>query len=208
MPYTELMHFNILGAKWGRRRFQYPDGSLTPAGRKRYGVGPPRESTKVTETERRRYNVGDSFSENKPQPKKLTRDEMNEYIRERNTEKTYEKLKKEERGPSTFEFTKSFLDDAAKTAEWAKKWNSQYIKNNTLKKRLDLTGFTDQELRTRINRELLERQYNDLFSKSEVKVAKGQKVINTILDYAGPVLSTSSSIASLAILIQKVMRKE
>lgn len=28
--------------KWGIRRFQNPDGSLTEAGRKRYGVGPPR----------------------------------------------------------------------------------------------------------------------------------------------------------------------
>ena len=35
----ELSHHGILGQKHGIRRFQYSDGSLTPAGRLRYGVG-------------------------------------------------------------------------------------------------------------------------------------------------------------------------
>lgn len=34
-PY--LSHSGILGMKWGRRRFQNEDGSLTPEGRIRYG---------------------------------------------------------------------------------------------------------------------------------------------------------------------------
>ena len=32
----ELYHFGIKGQRWGIRRFQNDDGSLTPAGRKRY----------------------------------------------------------------------------------------------------------------------------------------------------------------------------
>ena len=34
-----LYHSGIKGMKWGRRRYQNEDGSLTEAGRKRYGVG-------------------------------------------------------------------------------------------------------------------------------------------------------------------------
>lgn len=40
-PYME--HSGIKGMHWGIRRYQNPDGSLTPAGRSRYGVGPARK---------------------------------------------------------------------------------------------------------------------------------------------------------------------
>ena len=41
----ELYHHGILGQKWGVRRFQNPDGSLTSAGRKRYGDGNSRDAS-------------------------------------------------------------------------------------------------------------------------------------------------------------------
>lgn len=37
MSKEELMHYGIKGQKWGRRRYQNADGSLTPAGKERYG---------------------------------------------------------------------------------------------------------------------------------------------------------------------------
>ena len=42
----ELMHYGIKGQKWGRRRFQYEDGSLTPAGKERYDDDGPSERKK------------------------------------------------------------------------------------------------------------------------------------------------------------------
>ena len=40
----DLMHHGSKGQKWGRRRYQNPDGSLTPLGRQHYGVGGERKS--------------------------------------------------------------------------------------------------------------------------------------------------------------------
>ena len=34
----ELMHWGVLGMKWGVRRYQNADGTLTAAGKKRYGT--------------------------------------------------------------------------------------------------------------------------------------------------------------------------
>lgn len=40
----ELLHYQVKGAKWGVRRWQNLDGSLTPEGRIHYGIGPARDT--------------------------------------------------------------------------------------------------------------------------------------------------------------------
>lgn len=58
---NELCHHGIKGQRWGIRRFQNEDGSLTSAGRKRYAVGDkmdtndPNDSA-VTRKVKRNYN--------------------------------------------------------------------------------------------------------------------------------------------------------
>lgn len=54
----ELMHHGIKGQKWGVRRFQKKDGSLTPAGKKRYSEDGPSNPI-----ERHRANLIDKYKE-------------------------------------------------------------------------------------------------------------------------------------------------
>ncbi len=46
MNNNELIHWGILGQKKGLRRYQNPDGSLTPEGKIRYGKGHKKRLTK------------------------------------------------------------------------------------------------------------------------------------------------------------------
>jgi len=55
-----LKHHGIKGQKWGVRRFQNADGSLTDAGRKRYGYNPKFEKVK------RVYNVTENGAKLRP----------------------------------------------------------------------------------------------------------------------------------------------
>jgi len=53
---NSLAHYGVPKMQWGKRRYQNPDGSLTPEGREHYGVGKARDS--------KGGNSGDSKGEN------------------------------------------------------------------------------------------------------------------------------------------------
>ena len=77
-PEDYLMHHGVEGQKWGRRRWQNEDGSLTPAGREHYGYKGSRYDryenkvrseiegrAEATYSERKKYNSGLTKNENK-----------------------------------------------------------------------------------------------------------------------------------------------
>lgn len=115
-----LMHYGIKGQKWGIRRFQNPDGTLTEAGKQHYASY--KEQKKFAKLVRREgieknegaYLKAYEKEANSPQFKdavaKLKQEAINSNNRDRDVEKTHEELYKHiYNNPNTYE---KWLDKA------------------------------------------------------------------------------------------------
>lgn len=72
----ELQHYGVKGMKWGVRRYQSKDGSLTPAGKKRYN-----QDKWDTETARKEYAKLDTAKSKYERAVRTTRRARNAAIR-------------------------------------------------------------------------------------------------------------------------------
>lgn len=108
---NDLKHWGILGMKWGIRNYQNPDGSLTPLGRIRYGVGVKKDVTGNV------MGINDANSLSDEELKRMTRRYQNqaEYYQARNNYVYQEKKFKENTAPPQKEHRPSrigrFLDN-------------------------------------------------------------------------------------------------
>lgn len=92
-----LCHYGILGQKWGVRRFQYADGTLTPAGRKRYRVTETGDLVRKTKEEQRadakaaRKEAADKKRQNRLEREHETEEKKKERIaKSRDPKKIYD----------------------------------------------------------------------------------------------------------------------
>lgn len=197
----ELYHSGVKGMKWGVRRYQNKDGSLTAAGKKRY-----REVRDNFDRKRdaKRRQKEQSKSANKAQDTELAKRLMREELKDAKLKSEYNKLTT---GPDkvndTLQRSKTVANDAAQLARNLKTVNDKVMKNQP-RERLDLSNVSDQELRNRINRELLERQYNDVFNPPQVN--KGRETTSKVLETAGDVLVVAGSAVTLALGIRQLVK--
>jgi len=166
---NELQHYGILGQRWGIRRYQNKDGSLTTYGEKRYNRDQRENAAKKKDN---RIDVS------KP--------DANRWVKEDLTRK------------------KNVVDTSLELVKLGKNLERETTPKST-KKRMNLSKMTDQELRQKINRELLEKQYNDLFAKEESpKLSKGRQYAKDVLAIGGGVLAAGSSALGIALAIKEL----
>lgn len=162
MNNQELRHSGIKGMRWGVRRFQNKDGTLTELGKKRYD----RDTKDLSDKKKAKAT---------PDPDKWVKEDLNAGRR--------------------------LSDESANMARKLKEVNDSSMRNQP-KSKMDLSKMTDQEMRNRINRELLERQYNDMFAPK--KVSKGKEVVSTILTGTAATLGIASSALGIALAIKEL----
>ena len=162
MEHDALLHYGIKGMKWGVRRYQNKDGSLTPKGEARYDRDKRENAAKKKEN---RIDLS------QPDPKRWAKED---------------------------------LDASANLAKELKKLDESTTSKPT-PKRMDLSKMSDKEMRDQINRELLERQYNQLFAEvPAAQVSKGREALKTTLEVAGSVLAIGSSALGIALAIKEL----
>ena len=166
MDNNELMHWGKKGMKWGVRRYQNADGTLTPAGKKRYD-----------------RDIQENNAKKKENRIIIDGPDANRWVKE------------------DIRRTKGIFDESGNVVKELQKIDRS-ISSKSKNKRMDLSNMSDKEMRDRINRELLERQYNDVFNPQ--KVSKGRAAVTSTLNAIGTGLTIAGSAAALAVAIKEL----
>lgn len=164
---NELYHYGVLGMKWGVRRYQNRDGSLTAEGKKRYN-----------------RDIAENLAKKKDSRIDTSSPDPNRWVKE------------------DIERSKRVIDSGSDLIRQAKSIERDTSPRST-KKRLNVSNMSDKELRDKINRELLERQYSDIFGE-EAKVSRGRRFTRETLEIAGTALAATSSVLGIMLSIKQL----
>lgn len=202
-----LQHWGIKGQKWGVRRFQNEDGTRTAAGKKREAAA-RRETDDMTDEElRNRVN--------------RLRNEQNytRMVANRNKSNTPQKLRNAsnmmkigsaalEVGNAVtggkFKDVKNIVGDTKRITDETSKLGDTISRNKEDPEfKINLKKMSDAELQRRINRMMLEDQYDQMMRPQ--RVSRGERFMTKTLPVIASTVAIAGGVASLALNINTLI---
>lgn len=203
----ELYHYGIKGQKWGVRRYQNKDGSLTAAGKKRRSSSDEvrnmstdelRQKVRRLNNEQRYIDLTKSSSSSVSK----TADGIERASRIGSDANKIYKSMNGENNPYS-KVANQGIDAMSRTARLTKKIDSNVrSKNDTAKALKKIETMSDADLAKEVDRLDLEQQYSRL---SNSKIRRGKTSVNEVLDIAGDIVGIGASAVAIAVGIKKLM---
>lgn len=181
-----LVHDGVKNMKWHNRRYQYPDGSLTPLGRKHYGVGPPRNKKDPTVNLQADSRRADQASQR--DAKRRSGEKKSAYSR------AFEPNIKNGKDKPNTSAVQNIAKESNNIVENASRGVSAYNRLSR-NKRQEPINMSDEELRRRINRLNMEKQYRYLKSEN---TRSGYEKAKDVLEVIGSMTAIAASVAGIA----------